>query len=370
MGTQPIMPAVDPLPLPAPYWIFKILLVLTFILHIVVMNLMFGGAMIALVARFRSAGENYARLAADIGKKIPTLVAATVTLGVAPLLFSQVIYGQMLYTSSLVMAWPWMLVILLLTLAYYGFYLIAFSKNQKSVVLSWIGLISVFFIFLIGFFYTNNFSLMLRPEKWAAIYHGDTTGWNLNWGDSTLIPRYLHFFFASLAVGSFLIVLTGLFRWKKEPDYAKFLVTHGGKWFLYTTMVQILIGVWFLLALPRTQMKLFMGGNMLATILFLIALVGAIVALFAMSRGLRKEDPRPGVKLAIGLTSIVVVAMAIMRDILRDSFLAPYFKGSALATKTQWDVLILFLVLFLGGVFVWYLMIKKYFFSPDARISE
>ena len=37
------IPVLDPNPLPAPYWVFKLLLIVTFFLHILAMNFMLGG---------------------------------------------------------------------------------------------------------------------------------------------------------------------------------------------------------------------------------------------------------------------------------------------------------------------------------------
>jgi hypothetical protein len=62
--------------------------------------------------------------------------------------------------------------------------------------------------------------------------------------------------------------------------------------------------------------------------------------------------------------------MSIMRDILRDAYLSPYFDPSRFAIKTQWDVLILFLLLFVAGVVLWLVMIKKYFFSPELQVKQ
>jgi hypothetical protein len=58
--------------------------------------------------------------------------------------------------------------------------------------------------------------------------------------------------------------------------------------------------------------------------------------------------------------------MAIMRDALRDAYLANYFSAKNFVLQTQWDVLILFLALFVGGVALWLVMIKRYFFSPKV----
>ncbi len=372
MGNLPLIPAADPMPLPAPLWLFKVLLLVTFLLHIIVMNFFLGGGVIAIVARWRGAkDQKLTQLSRDITKKIPSLLAATITLGVAPLLFLQVLYGQLFYTSSVLMAWPWFLVVVILTIAYYGYYLVAFKDTKGSSAMGWILIGSVFLTFLIGFIYTNNLTLMLTPEKWKQIYFQDPSGWNLNLSEGMLIPRYLHFMVASLAVGAFLIVITGIYRWKKDTENARFLISYGGKWFMYSTMVQFAIGIWFLIALPKDKMMIFMGGNLLATIAMLIGIVLALAAIFIMSGALRKEDPRRGAIIAMSLIGVVLVFMAIMRDALRDAYLAPYFKLGDLAVKTQFGVLILFLVLFVGGILVWVWMMKKYFLEPQpATVKE
>ena len=68
----------------------------------------------------------------DVAKKLPVLLPATITLGIAPLLFVQVLYGQYFYTSSIIVAWPWFLVLVLLTVAYYGFYYVSFQERAIS----------------------------------------------------------------------------------------------------------------------------------------------------------------------------------------------------------------------------------------------
>lgn len=359
-----IVPAIDPIPLPAPFWLFKLLLVVTFILHILVMNFMLGGGVLAAIAKFKSRqDENYRRLFADLSKKIPSLLAATVTLGVAPLLFLQVLYGQFFYSASVLIGWPWFGVLIFLTLAYYGFYLIAFKTGATTNKVGWVFWLSVLLVFVVGFFYSNNMTLLLTPEQWAAKYHTDPSGWNLNWGEQTLIPRFLHFFIAALAVGGLFIASLGLFRWKQDTPYARFLIKLGGRWFMYVTMVQIAAGLWFLISLPREKMMLFMGENVLSTIALLIGVVGALAAIFLMSDTLRKDDPRKGFYLVSGLTVAVIIFMAIMREVLRDAYLANYFSAKNFVVQTQWDVLILFLALFVGGVALWGVMLKRYFFS-------
>src|ERR1035438_845348 len=97
------------------------------------MNFMLGGAVLALVSKWRSKDrENGNRVFFDVAKKLPSLLPATITLGIAPLLFVQVLYGQFFYTSSIIIAWPWFLVLVFLTIAYYGFYLASFQSGQHA----------------------------------------------------------------------------------------------------------------------------------------------------------------------------------------------------------------------------------------------
>jgi hypothetical protein len=47
--------------------------------------------------------------------------------------------------------------------------------------------------------------------------------------------------------------------------------------------------------------------------------------------------------LAMGITGVVGVFMAIIRDILRTTYLSPYFKAGELATKTSDKIICEFL---------------------------
>ena len=68
-----MVPTIDPNPLPAPYWVFKLLLIVTFFLHILAMNCMLGGAALALLARWRRGKNNYGnRIFFDVAKKVPS----------------------------------------------------------------------------------------------------------------------------------------------------------------------------------------------------------------------------------------------------------------------------------------------------------
>jgi hypothetical protein len=356
-----MVPIIDPNPLPAPYWLFKLLLIVTFFLHIVAMNFMLGGAVLAVVARFTTRGREFrSRIFLDLAKKIPVFLAATITIGIAPLLFVQAIYGQYFYTSTILMAWPWFLLLVILCIAYYGFYYVAYNGQRRPGPAGIVLLVSLVLVLIVGFLQSTNATLIQTPSHWAAKYFASPTGWSNNLSDPTLIPRYLHFVTSAIAVGGILLVLLALVRWEKDRAYATYLFQYGGKAFMYATMAQFIIGSWFLISIPRDLRMLFMGDSPLASALFGIGILGTVASIFLMSDALRKQNIKVAAYGVTGILAVVILTMIIMRDILRDAYLEPYFHPHQFAVKTQWAVLPVFLVLFLGGVALWLLMLKRY----------
>ena len=356
-----MVPTIDPNPLPAPYWLFKTLLLVTFLLHIIAMNFMLGGAFLAVVARFTTKGKEFRnRIFLDLAKKVPIFLAATITIGIAPLLFVQAIYGQYFYTSTILIAWPWFLLLVLLVVAYYGFYYVAYNGKRRPGPAGIVLLISLALVLVIAFIQSTNVTLMQTPSRWAAKYFASPTGWSNNITDPTLIPRYLHFVTSAIAVGGILLVLLAYARWNKDRPYATYLFQYGGKAFMYATMAQFVIGSWFLFSIPRNFRMIFMGDNPLASALFVVGILATIAAVFLMSHAVRKQNIRVAAYGVSGLLALVMITMIGMRDILRDAYLEPYFHPHQFAVKTQWAVLPVFLVLFIAGVGLWILMLQRY----------
>lgn len=369
-----MIPDPDPIPLPAPAGLLSALLVLTFTLHILAMNLTVGGTVIAAVSDFigrRRADERHRRLARDLVSLLPITMAATITLGVAPLLFIQTLYGQFFYTSSILLAWPWMAVIPLVIVAYYGIYLYAWQGERLGDRRIWVGAGSALLLMVVAFLYVNNITLMLTPDRWQDIYASHSNGLFLNGEERTLVPRLFHFLVAAPAVAGAALVVYALFVKGRSPEgYWRWAARYGAAWFLGPTAIQATVGPLFLFRIPSAVRDPFVGEDTLRTALLLVAIGAAVVALLAMAAALRLRNPLPP-GLAGGLCLLTTVSlMSVTRHLVRDEYLSPRFSAGDLAVDSQTVLIGLFFAVLLAGVVLIGYMVQAALRSPGPARPE
>lgn len=373
MNAQVIIPDIDPIPVPAPLWLLKFLLILTFTLHILAMNVAVGGGFIAAISEYlgrKKQSKNHLDLSKSISKMLPPFTAFTITLGVAPLLFLQVLYGNFFYTSTILIAWPWLSIIVIFILAYYGYYLYSFSWEKLQGKRFIVVLISSILLAVIGLLYTQNIVLMLTPEKWKDMYFQNPHGTNLYFSDPTVIPRYLHFMVAAVAVAGLVVLMWGIKKIKTDEQLGKWGIKYGILWFTIPTLVNIFVGLWFLISLPKKYLMLFMGENIYATVYFLIALVAMFVSLIMMF--LAYNSTKPIAKIMIGKTFLLltIVMMVLMRHELREAYLAPYINWDSVQVDPQWEIIAIFAILLVSGLITVIWMLKKSFSKKSEKGIE
>lgn len=348
MDPSSLVPAADAIPV---HWLwFKVLLLLTFVLHILFMNLLLGGSLLAFLGHVGPGKRSWA--SADLSYRLPVISALTINMGVAPLLFLQVIYGNFIYVSSVLSAFYWLGVLVCLMAAYYGLYIYRYKYDALGGGRTAVTALVAALLLVIVFFFVNNMTLMVQPKTWLA-YFKSPFGRIINWSDPTLFPRYLHFVTASLAVGGLFLAIVARYKLKRGDESAKASVDVGMNYFNWATVVQIGIGLWFLISLPQEVMLKFMGGSGYATSVFLIGLAltaGALIFGF-------KRSPTPTAAFLAG----AVTFMALMRDIVRDAYLKPYHSLGSIQVSGQVSPLILFLATFVVGLVVLGYMFKIYF---------
>ena len=337
--------------LQVPWGWFEFLLLLTFGLHILFMNIVVGSVALSLVAEFRGRDEV---LVHDLATKTPTALAFTVNAGVAPLLFLQVLYGHFFYISAVLQGWWFLSIIGLVIVAYYGLYLYDFRFERLDDRRMPVLFISALLLLVVSFIFSNLSTFMLTPERWKA-YFDFSNGMFLNVSEPTLFPRWLHFMAASVAVGGLFQSVLWRRREAKGVEGAKARADQGMRWFAWATVVQTGLGVIFLLTLRKDVMLQFMGGSGLATALLIVglALPGVLISLgFA-----RKTWP------AVWTLLVTLVVMVLLRDLVRIGYMRdlPGGRMADLPTQIQYSPMIMFFVaLALGlGAVAWMLAIAS-----------
>jgi len=353
---MPSFPALDPIPLPAPIWLLKLLHIVTLALHFVAVEMLLGGLLLAILfSLFRRSPQSLVAARA-IARRLTVVMTFVINLGVPPLLFAQVLYGRALYTSSVLIGVYWISIILILMLVYRFLY--RFSAQLEAGKTAWpIGLLAWLLAGLVARLLSTNMTLMLRPEAWREMYSASAMGAYLPVGDPTTTPRWLLMLAGGLFIGGlWMLYLSG--RSTFTAVEKSFMAGAGGKVAVVFGMVYLAAGVWAagvqpdvvksMLAAPPAGYEFYRyfalaGYGWLA--LVVVAVVLAAIAGFGkLSAGW------------IGWTGALVallieIMFTVYRDAVRDvTLLAKGLNVWDRAVVTNWGVVGLFLVLFVAGL--------------------
>ncbi|MFH1490728.1 MAG: hypothetical protein ABII06_17610, partial [Pseudomonadota bacterium] len=278
-----------------------------------------------------------------LGGKIPMGIAFTINLGVAPLLFLQVLYGQFIYVSSVLMAVFWLSIFVLTILAYYGAYLYQFKFDGWGPARIWPIGVAVILLLVVGFFFTNSLLLMIDPKAWPA-YFQQPKGMMIHWAERSLIPRYLHFVISSVAVGGLVTALYGRWSGRRGEAGGESLVYRGLVLFGCASILQFVIGSWYLGTLPNQVLVRIVFEDPLSFPLFLISIIAALASIiFSFSQKL-------GHTLVSAL--ITIFFMVLFRFAVRTGYLEPYLAAGRPETATQFGPALMFVLVLIAGLLV------------------
>lgn len=350
---MPTLPQPDPLPLPAPVWLLWVLLTLTFVLHVLPMNLVLGGSIIGLVSRLRARRHPpAAALAGLVAHALPPLVATAVTMGVAALLFLQVLFGRLFFPAAVLMAVPWLAVVPVLIVGYYATYA---GRSSTRTVFAWT---AAALFCVIAFVYANAMGLMLRPAEFLPRFQASANGLHLNLGDPTLVPRFLHVLLGALAVSGLAVAVAGTLRRRDDPATGEWMARHGVAWCAAATILNFLPGFWWLAALPRETLLMFLGHDPAAAAVFTFGLLAGLAAIaLAVPAGFSAQAPRGLIVASAAALTLAVVLMVIVRDMARTSILRANGFELPARVSPQWSAIAIFAVLLLAAaVTVWWMV--------------
>jgi hypothetical protein len=345
-------PAVDPIPLPAPIWLFKLLHIVTLALHFVAVEMLLGGLLIAvLLSLFRNSPHSSVAARA-LARRLTVVMTYVINLGVPPLLFAQVLYGRALYTSSVLIGVYWISIIAVLTLTYWLLYQFT-ARLEAGKSAWWVGLSAWLLAGYIARMLSTNMTLMLRPEVWRDMYSASAMGAYLPSGDPTLTPRWLMMMAGGLFIGGlWLVYLAG--RSTFTADEKQFVAGLGGKIAIAFGIVYMAAGVWAARVQPdavkagMATHPLYHFANFAGYGWLALVAVGVIAAALAgFGRVAANWLSWTGAVIAL----LIELTLVIYRDAVRDlSLLAKGFDVWTRAVVTNWSVVSLFLLLFVAGL--------------------
>jgi len=354
------IPAPDPLLLPLPPSVLKVLLLVTFTFHLMAVNLGVGGSLLAAFHALRGRPEDK-DLVRRLAPALPTALTFAITLGVAPLLFLQLSYGPFFYTASVLTAFPWLALIFLLMAGYVLLYRFVGSVASETVRVT-SGILGSLLLLGVGLSLVNVTTLSLRPDLWAAQAAASPHGLSLNQADPTLWPRFLHMGAGILAVAGLLLAGWGAGR---DHAYAR---RAGLLWFIGATASQGAWGTWLLLKQPGPLLELMLDGTSIPSLALWISTACGALALFMAIPASQEGAPAKAVwpPFALGMAS--VLGMILLRHELRDAALAPFgFRASALPHHTDWPSLVLFGLTLLGVALLLIVILR---WAGQPRVSK
>lgn len=348
-------PLPDPIPLPAPVWLFKVLHGTILSLHFITVQWLLGWLLAGLVWNALGRLRNNAvmvRGSSQVAHSLPLVMTYLINFGIPPLLFTQVLYGNFLYTSSVIIG-AWWISVIFAVIATYGSLYIANNRAAQSKAWWAFGLFALATAIMIARVYSSNMTLMLRPEAWMEMYRSHPSGTVLPSGDPTIAPRWLTMLAGSLTLGGLLMIIKGV-RQKAEAELKPFLVRQGGGMAVLGAILQS-AAAWQVLQAQPAAVRTLLGEHAFYRPIPLIWIgLAALSALVGLAALARREKASGGLAVLGGLLGFLLTATTVVyRDGIRDLTLKTYgFDVWSLRVVANWPVVLLFIGIFLLGVAV------------------
>ncbi len=345
----------DPMGIPFYPIVFQVLMVLTFALHIIFVNFTLGTSFVAVYGHFK--GEGYwRRLSRAMARAVPANVSMAMLLGIAPLLFVQVIYDPFWYVSNTLSA-AWVIGFILIMMIAYSFTYIFYLGGERRKGYAFFGIVAVALFLLAGVIMHVLGYQLLQPEKWLSWYIKgvdiDTSGTTLH---AFQLSRFLHFIIPSFAMtGIFLMLYAWYFKGREdfEKGYLDWVGQAGAKMAFLFTAIQAGVGFWWLLSLPA-EFKFF-------TNLFFLVSAALGIALLVFLNQAKMDPVKYAVPSLLG-AFLTIFAMSYAREALRMKYLGRFdYSIFNYKLNIDWGSTLLFIATFIMGlVIVSYLLSIAY----------
>jgi cytochrome c len=312
-----------PLPMPASAIDLQVLIVVLFLAHLLFVNLMVGGALLTLAYEVRGLRRPpYDALARKIAATVTVNKSLAVVLGVGPLLVMNALYALWFYSANALTGRAWLGIVPLVMAAFLLLYAHKYSwetlAEHKGLHIA-IGAAATLLLMAVPLIFLANINLMLFPERWPEV-----EGFLPTLLLANVLPRYLHFVIASVAVTALFLAgwlcrrgfdfetaLPGLDRCETRRELLA--IAFGA------TGLQLVAGPLVLLTLPPHGLSWLMIGNITVGVSL------ALIALALLWREMRSPGPLSARYWAVvGVIGCTVGFMLLGRHLYREEAIAPH----------------------------------------------
>ncbi|MBI5059264.1 hypothetical protein HZB60_05720 [candidate division KSB1 bacterium] len=334
---------------PASAFLLDHLLGLLFILHVLFMNYVLIAPFV--IAWFLIAKGNRGRLRARwMSAALPVAYTFAINLGVACLLFVQVLFPGKFFTANILIGSAWLGVIGLLLASFYGVYLVKLWIENERVHAIWPGLLSLavgLLVVGIGLTMIANYFVTTTEASWPDYQ----TNASLVLKARTLLPRSLHYLLGAMAITGFWMVWIAGWRSRLVADAGELdkLRRQGLLIAAGATAGQVVIGIWYLLSLePVYWDKLFSGG--FASIVWISGVAAGLILLVVLIVANFIPQQRQWQRIASVLLAWTLVGMVSGRELIRITSFGADFDLRGLPSQTQQGPMLMFSWLLLGAL--------------------
>jgi hypothetical protein len=334
----------DPAGIPALPVIFQILMVFTWVFHIAFVNLTLGAAAMSIYAFYgHPDAPNWERLSIALTKVAKVGVSLLIVLGVAPLLFTQVIYDPEWYASNVLSA-RWAIIFIASLIAAYCLWFAFYWENHEGAKRH----IGLYAVAALGLFLMDGLIMhvlsyqAIQPEKWMEWYAPggviDTGGGRLH---AIEWPRFLFIVSLSVpAIGIFLVAYADYLATHagRSPEYLAFARRLGRKVGFRGFVVSLPFLIWWHLDLPKQT------GLTWQPFAWLMVLAVVVVANMT-----RDESGNVHGYTLVALGTGILGLLAVWREVVRATYLGSFgYSIYDYKVNVDWPSMFLFFATLIG----------------------
>ncbi len=153
--------------------------------------------------------------------------------------------------------------------------------------------------------------------------------------DGLILAKAIHFLLATFILTGITWMAAGASWLKTDPgdQAARRVATWGGRMALPPAVLQLVVGLWLITKMPTLQQKVIMGGDMAASLLFVVAVLLALWMMHLLAMAALGKATAKKLRMAIVVTMVVLVCMLFVARKTRAVRVADIRSAPAMAVR-------------------------------------